>query len=491
MTILKSATDVTQTLEALFETHFGKKTENITALAASGSDRKYFRITSDKTSVIGSYNDNVNENNSYFYFTDLLLKHGVHVPEIYCKSKDKRFYLQQDLGDTTLFSQLMNDGLTDEVKNSFRSALHELVKLQWVAGTEANYEQCFATKRFDEQAIMADLLYFKYYFADLQKIHYDKRAVLQEMEAWSKELGRVQPQMLMYRDFQSRNIMLHEGKTYLIDYQGAMQGPPQYDIASLLWQAKAQLPKEWKDELMRDYVEKLHEYPVARVEELHFRKGYQQFVLLRLLQVLGAYGFRGLLEKRPHFISSIVPALKNLDQFLSDNPQLPNYPELRKLLETVSSPAIRSQYEGKTVAKKEGKLKVQINSFSYKNGFPEDKSGHGGGYVFDCRGILNPGRYEEYKYITGQDERVQNFLKEKTSMPSFLENVFSLVSINVEDYLARGFEHLSISFGCTGGQHRSVFAAEQTAKFLEEKYNLPVSVKHLNKKKWLLEKVEK
>lgn len=487
MTILKSATDITQTLEELFEKHTGKRPETIAPLAASGSDRKYFRMTGGKTSVIGTYNENVNENNSYFYFTDLLLKHEIHVPEIYLKSKDKRYYLQQDMGDVSLFSQLMQEGFTEKVKENFRLALYELIKLQWVAGTQANYNQCFATKRFDEQAIMADLLYFKYYFADLQKIHYDKRAVLDEMEEWSKELGRIQPQMLMYRDFQSRNVMLHEGKTYLIDYQGAMQGPPQYDIASLLWQAKAQLPQQWKEDLLRDYFEKLSEYPVARMEEFHFRRGYQQFVLLRLLQVLGAYGFRGLLEKRPHFLSSIAPALKNLEHFLSDNPQLPNYPEFRKLLEAISSPQIQAHY-APVSTDSNPKLKVQINSFSYKTGLPEDKSEHGGGFIFDCRGVLNPGRYEDYKYLTGKDEVVQCFLRDRTTMPQFLEHVFALVSINVDDYLKRGFEHLSISFGCTGGQHRSVFAAEQIAKYLEEKYGLKPALKHLNKKKWLLEK---
>jgi hypothetical protein len=269
-----------------------------------------------------------------------------------------------------------------------------------------------------------------------------------------------------------------------------MQGPPQYDIASLLWQAKAQLPNDWKEDLLRHYITKLSEYPVARMEEMHFRKGYQQFVLLRILQVLGAYGFRGLLEKRPHFISSIAPALKNLEQFVSGNPQLPAYPELRKLLETVSSPQIQAQYITPPVDKNT-KLKIQINSFSYKNGLPEDKSEHGGGYIFDCRGIHNPGRYEEYKYLTGQQETVQNYLKEQTLMPSFLEHVFALVSINVEDYLNRGFEHLSVSFGCTGGQHRSVFAAEQLAEFLQTKYQLPVTIKHLNKKKWLSKEVSR
>lgn len=491
MTASKPKATVKETLAQLFETQFGNQPDFIEALPVSGSDREYYRLTDAKNTAIGTYNSNVNENNSYYYFTDLFLKHGVNVPVVYQRSKDKKHYLQQDLGNMSLFEKLMKEGLTPEVKACFQKALDELAKLQWGASTEANYDQCFATKKFDEKAIMQDLLYFKFYFADLQKIHYDKLGVLQEMEEWSRELGRIQPQVLMYRDFQSRNIMLHEGKTYLIDYQGAMQGPPHYDVASLLWQAKAHLPQEWKEELLRGYIAKLQEMPSARMDELHFRKGYMQFVLLRLLQVLGAYGFRGLLEKKPHFLSSIAPALKNLEQFLSDNPGLPAYPELRKLLENISSAPVQAIYDIPAVEKTESKLKIQINSFSYKNGYPEAPSEHGGGFVFDCRGILNPGRFEEYKTITGQDSSVQDFLMQKTAMPLFLEHAFALVSINVEDYLVRGFEHLAISFGCTGGQHRSVFAAEELAKFLVEKYGIEADVKHLNKAKWVLEKVSK
>lgn len=486
MTIKKNKASDTEILEQLFETQFGEKPTHTDALPVSGSDRKYFRLRNEKHTAIGTYNYHVNENNTYFYFTDLLLKHDVYVPNVYQKSKDKRYYLQEDLGDKTLFSMLLQEGFTDEVKAYFQQALDELVKMQWVAGTEANYKQCFGINRFDEKAIMQDLLYFKYYFADLQKLPYDKLALIDEMEQWSRELGRIQPQMLMYRDFQSRNIMIHEGKTYLIDYQGAMQGPPYYDVASLLWQAKAQLPQEWKEELLRYYLSKLQETPSARIDELHFRKSYVQFVLLRLLQVLGAYGFRGLLEKKPHFISSIAPALKNLEAFLSDNPSLPNYPQLRKLLEQLSSPNMQAIYAVDEPVKNNPTLSIEINSFSFKNGYPKDKTEHGGGYVFDCRGILNPGRFEEYKHLTGQDKSVQDFLEQQTKMPVFLEHCFAAISISVEDYLKRGFDHLPISFGCTGGQHRSVFAAERLAAFLKEKYGITAQVTHLNKKKWVL-----
>lgn len=472
-------------LSHLFTEHFGSTPDKVELLPVSGSDRCYYRLSNKTHTAIGTYNANTAENNSYFYFTRLFQKHGIQVPEVLKTAKDKKHYLQQDLGSTTLFDYLMQEGFTDQVKSKFRQAIEQLVLVHWMAGRETNFEQCFATKRFDEKAIMADLLYFKYYFADLQKLSYNKTLLADEMEELSRELGRLQPQTLMYRDFQSRNIMLHDNRVSLIDFQGAMQGAPQYDLASLLWQAKAQLPESWKEELLNDYITAMNALPIARMDERHFRKGYAQMVLLRLLQVLGAYGFRGLLERKPHFLSSIAPALKNLEIFLALHPHLPSYPELRSLLERISSPEMQARYAAPEVVKGDCKLQVTIQSFSYKNGLPKDKTEHGGGYVFDCRGILNPGRFEAYKKLTGLDIEVQNFLKQETAMPEFLQHVFALVSISVEDYLARGFEHLTVSFGCTGGQHRSVFAAEQLAQYLHERYGLAVKAVHLNEKKWV------
>jgi aminoglycoside/choline kinase family phosphotransferase len=479
----KTVTD-TQILEELFESYFDIKPEAVSIIPMSGSDRRYYRLSAGKISAIGTFNQNIAENNSFYYFTDLFRKHEINVPEIYKTGKDRRYYLQQDLGNTTLFDELNQKGLTDEVKEYYKMSLEQLAKLQWIAGREADYNQCFGTKQFDEKAISADFLYFKYYFADLQKIVYDKTVLTDEVEEISKDLGRIQPKMLMYRDFQSRNIMLYDDKVYFIDYQGCMQGPPQYDIASLLWQAKANLPQKWKDELLNSYITSLNNLPMSRVDEMYLRKGYSQFVLLRLVQVLGAYGFRGLLERKPHFISSINPALKNLEFFLEDNPQIPNYPKLRGLLEKISSKEVQKQYEV-IQAKEDAKLKIIINSFSYKKGIPKDSTNNGGGFVFDCRGILNPGRVEAYKKLSGLDEMVQYYLLTETLMPDFLEHVNALVDINVVDYLQRDFESLQINFGCTGGQHRSVFAAEQLAKHIKSKYNLTVEVNHTNEKNWV------
>jgi hypothetical protein len=309
---------------------------------------------------------------------------------------------------------------------------------------------------------------------------------MSEMELLSKDLGRVQPQTLMYRDFQSRNIMVHEGKIFFIDFQGCMQGPPQYDIASLLWQARAQLPAAWKEDLLNGYISSLNDLHVPRMDEIYFRRGYVQFVLVRLLQVLGSYGFRGLLQHKAHFITSIGPALKNLETFLSDHPQTPSYPELRSLLEKMASREMQDRYTTMPSSEKP-KLEVQVCSFSYKTGIPKVAGPHGGGFVFDCRGILNPGRYAAYKYLSGNDEMVRQFLERETRMPEFMDYVYALVAISVEDYINRGFEQLSISFGCTGGQHRSVYAANQLAAHLRSRFNVDVIVTHLQEKKWIVQ----
>lgn len=473
-----------QILEQLFEEHFGIKAEKVSGIPMSGSDRRYYRIEAGKTTAIGTFNQNIAENNSFYYFTELFRKHEIRVPEIYKTGKDRRYYLQQDLGSTTLFDELNNQGQTEDVKNYYRKSLEQLAKLQWIAGREVDYNHCFGTKQFDEKAISADFLYFKYYFADLQKVVYDKIELATEIEEISKDLGRIQPKTLMYRDFQSRNIMIYEGEVYFIDYQGCMQGSPQYDIASLLWQAKAKLPQKWKDELLNSYIESLNNLPMPKVDETYLRKGYSQFVMLRLVQVLGAYGFRGLLEKKPHFVSSIAPALQNLHGFLDDNPQIPNYPKLRNLLESISSTEMQNHYD--TIkATENSKLKITINSFSYKKGIPKDSSEHGGGFVFDCRGILNPGRIAQYKKQSGKDKAVQHYLLTETKMPEFLEHIYAIIDINVSNYLERDFDSLSINFGCTGGQHRSVFAAEQMANFLKNKYGLEAETTHTNEKNWL------
>ncbi|NCX95234.1 MAG: hypothetical protein EBX41_02275 [Chitinophagia bacterium] len=481
----KSTSQIFVQLEKMFQDHFGEQPAKVEPLTLSGSDRRYFRLHGNGKTAIGTCNPNTQENNTFFYITDLFNKHQIPVPVIYTVNKDRSAYLQQDLGDTTLFHLVLKEGYTATVKKYFETAIQQLAKVQWVAGQEADFKQCHNAQRFDEKTILADLQYFKYYFADLQGIVYNRNRLAEEMQEFCRELGRVQPQTLIYRDFQSRNIMIHDNKVFFIDYQGFMQGPPQYDLASLLWQARAQMPVALKESLINTYVEALATLPIPRMDEIYLRKGYIQFVLIRLIQVLGAYGFRGLIQQKSHFRDSIAPALKNLQTHLSEHLHTPNYPEFRQLLENLSAPDIQERYN-RNINKENTPFKVYIYSFSYKSGMPKIGGTHGGGYVFDCRGIVNPGKFADYKHLTGKDPQVQHFLNLETKMPYFLNHVYGLVTINVDEYIARGFEQLSVAFGCTGGQHRSVFAAESLAQYLQEKNNITVEVTHLNEKKWVL-----
>jgi hypothetical protein len=289
----------------------------------------------------------------------------------------------------------------------------------------------------------------------------------------------------MFRDFQSRNIMVTKtGSVHFIDYQGGMNGAPQYDVASLLWQAKANLSDDWKQRLFQDYVNAFENEIEKPVNRELFQSQYNGYVLIRLLQVLGAYGFRGLFERKAHFLTSIPLALENLRSFLSQHSMGIALPELNKLLNICISDAVINQFTP-VQATADTPLLVSIKSFSFiKTGYPKDETKNGGGFVFDMRGILNPGRFDDYKHLSGLDKSVKDFLEQQTKMPEFLNSLYSMVDISVEDYIKRGFEQLSINFGCTGGQHRSVYAAEATARHLRNKFKVNIQLEHTNKENW-------
>jgi hypothetical protein len=338
---------------------------------------------------------------------------------------------------------------------------------------------------FGKQAIMADLLYFKYYFFDALAKPYDKQKLIDDFEALSNYLSYTEYKYFMFRDFQSRNIMVTKtGAVHFIDYQGGMKGAPQYDVASLLWQAKANLSDDWKQRLFQDYVNAFENEIAKPVNRELFQSQYNGYVLIRLLQVLGAYGFRGLFERKAHFLTSIPLALQNLRSFISQHSMGIALPEFNKVLDICISDAIIEQFTP-VQATADTPLLVSINSFSFiKTGYPKDETKNGGGFVFDMRGILNPGRFDDYKNLSGLDKSVKDFLEQQTKMPEFLNSVYSMVDISVEDYIKRGFEHLSINFGCTGGQHRSVYAAEATARHLRNKFKVNIQLEHTNKENW-------
>lgn len=458
---------------------------HIELLPLSGSVRRYYRLYSGKQTWIGTYGDNVKENEAFIYFSRNFHAKGLPVPDVLHVNEACTAYIQTDLGQRSLLTELEEHGYTPEVKALFALSLQQLAALQ-VRGHEGlDYNKCLTAKEFGKQAILSDLLYFKYYFLDALQLPYDKQAMLDDFDALSTYLTRTEYKFFMFRDFQSRNVIISQGKPYFIDYQGGMLGAPQYDAASMIWQARADLPAAWKDELLEGYMNALDEELGKTMDRNIFSGQYFGYVLIRLLQVLGAYGFRGLFERKAQFLSSIPLALRNLHWFLHNQQLSLHVPEFWKMLKEITTDEIIERYDPPK-AGADCPLKVELCSFSYKrNGYPSDESDNGGGFVFDCRGIFNPGRFEAYKTLSGKDKDVIDFLEQKTRMPQFLNSVFDMVDISVEDYIKRGFTKLMISFGCTGGQHRSVYAAEQTARHLRNKYRVNTQVTHLNTNNWV------
>ena len=442
-------------------------------LSAAGSSRIYHRVFCKQGVYIACENHHLPENESFIAFAKYFKSKGILVPEVYATSPDKQCYILQDLGDLNLLDYRMRNGLIEEVRSYYEKSLQQLAKMQLEAAKDFNYQLCFAAQKFDQEAVLADLQYFKYYFIDLHEIPYDKIALQKEFQVLAESISDCALSGFMFRDFQSRNIMIQDTQAYFIDFQGGMRGPVAYDVVSLLWQAKADLNDEWKSGLLQTYEAALMEQNQS-IEA--FRADYPKVLLIRLLQVMGAYGFRGLVQRKLHFQTSIPKGLSNLETYLSTY-DMHEYPELRGLLTWITTPEFKQRFEI-PVSDEQTRLKVRIGSFSYKKGIPEDESGNGGGFVFDCRGLLNPGRFEAYKKRTGRDQDVIKFLEEKTRIKAFLDGVFQAVDISVEDYLKRGFENLMIHFGCTGGQHRSVYCADALAKHLNQKYGLQADVYH-------------
>ncbi len=458
--------------------------DQISKIPQSGGDRIYFRITQGNQSWIATYNLNIKENETFIYFSEHFTSKGLPVPKVLAISEDKSIYIQADLGNVSLLEVLEQEGKTDHVFSLFQKSLKALAKLQVEGGKGLDYSYCLTSKEFGKHSILTDLLYYKYYFLDTLQYPYDKQALIDEFELLSDTLASKEINHFLFRDFQSRNIIVNNDEVFFIDFQGGMEGGLSYDVASLLWQAKAELSNEWKEKLVDYYIEEVQKLLPSPMNEQQFRNQYNGFVLLRLLQVLGAYGFRGLFERKAHFLTSIPLGLKNLKNFLAISPISADTPVFAGILNWMVTDQVVERFTP-PVATEKTPLVITINSFSYKKGLPNDESDNGGGFIFDMRGILNPGRFDEYKKLSGQDKPVQDFLEQRTKMNTFLNSVWDLIDITVENYLSRDFESLQINFGCTGGQHRSVFAAEQTARHLKNKYKVKVVLEHSNKNNWV------
>lgn len=473
---------MTEHLQYLFEQWSEENLVSTTPLPQSGSYRQYFRMISANHQAIGVYNPDKSENLAFITFTKHFIKHNLKVPHLYGSDIEKNVYLIEDLGNETLFSFITKNRAGEEfpnkIKEHYKTALTELAKFQIDAFDELDFSVCYPRSSFDKQSMLWDLHYFKYYFLKLTQTPFDEQKLEDDFTTLIDFLLSTDIDFYMYRDFQSRNIMLKNDEPYFVDYQGGRKGALQYDVASLLYDAKADIPQQIRDELLEYYLLVLnHKINIDRDE---FKKYYYGYVLIRILQAMGAYGFRGIHEKKAHFLKSIPYAVNNIEHLLSKNLLPHGLNELNSALNHILKNRSLRKFE--TIENSE-KLTVSINSFSYISGIPVDLTGNGGGFVFDCRSLHNPGRYDEFKMLTGKDEAVIEFLNKQSDVQEFLTDITSIIERAINNYTQRGFSHLMINIGCTGGQHRSVYCAEKLVEYLNKFIDVNVILQHIELEK--------
>ena len=440
------------------EKFLGAKPE-IKPLVGAGSNRKYYRIFHDNSTYIGVVGESIAENEAFIYLAEHLLGKGKRVPKVLAVSDDRLAYIQTDLGDISLYDLLMDgSSSTDELMTK---VVEDLVKIEIEGVKGIDPSRFYSIQQMDKRSILWDLNYFKYSFLKCTSVQFDELLLEDSFENMANYLCSLDSNFLLYRDFQSRNMMVNNDNPYYIDFQGARLGPLGYDIVSFLYQAKANFSDDVRKKYLNHYYETLRSYGVdtAQVEA-----SINTFILFRTLQVLGTYGFRGFFEKKVHFLQSIAPALRNLRAVISKE-----YPfEGGYLMEVCKRLADQAcKYEVELPA---DRLTISVTSFSYRKGIPDDFSGNGGGFVFDCRAIHNPGREEALRQLTGMDALVIEHLDANDEMQEFLGDSLNLVDKAVAKYISRSFNHLLVSFGCTGGQHRSVYSAERCARYIKEKF---------------------
>ena len=453
-------------LKQLYIETFAHEPLQVVPITGSASNRQYYRLTGAESSCVGVVGTDSWENAAFIYMARHFASKGIPVPEIISVSEDGMAYLQSDLGSVALFDRYAaavktGEGLAD-VEDLLCRTMAALPKIQFDGADGLDFNRCYSVKSFDHRLVMFDLNYFKYCFLKPSGLEFDEMALQDDFERLCADiLDGPQTVTFLYRDFNSRNVMVNSDVPYFIDFQGGMQGPICYDVASFIWHARSGYPEQLKQKMLDAYLASLGNY--IEVDAESFRLQLKKFVLLRSLQVLGAYGFRGLMEQKANFVTGIPAAITALKDILKDG--FEEYPYLMDLLTRLTA---LPKFVARTAD--DGVLEVKVCSFSFKKGLPKDMSGNGGGYVFDCRSIHNPGRYAPYKSLTGKDEPVIRFLEEDGEILRFLEHVYGVVDPHVETYARRGFTSLMVSFGCTGGQHRSVYCAEHLAQHLMAKY---------------------
>ncbi len=462
-------------LKEQFKRWAGHSAGHIEKMPAHGSDRRYYRITSHQKSAIGVHNPDFKENVAFLSFSKHFLNHGLHVPEIYVQELDKEIYLEQDLGNETLFSYLTRvrekEGFSEKIIGIYEKVIDELPKFQVRAGKDLDYSVCYPRHSFDRQSMGWDLNYFKYYFLKLAKVPFNEQQLEDDFTTFMNFLLEAPRDYFLYRDFQSRNVMIVDNTPYFIDYQGGRKGALQYDLASLLFDAKADIPNAVRQHLLKRYIENLRQY--FPVDEEQFLNYYHGYIFIRIMQALGAYGFRGFYERKEHFLKSVPYAIQNLESLLHTAKLPIEIPALQDAWSRLIRSTVLRQFGDSPL-----RLTVRIQSFSYKRGIPWDEKGHGGGFVFDCRSLPNPGRLEKFKDATGNDHDVITYLERENDVNDFLQNVKTMLDRVIHNYQNRKFTDLMVAFGCTGGQHRSVFCANALTAYLIKNYDIDVDLRH-------------
>lgn len=469
----------------LFKEHFHTDAVNYEPLAKAGSNRHYFRLEDAAGNrAVGVVGESERENASFIYMARHFASKGLPAPKIYAVSDDGKRYLQEDLGRTSLFDALSrgrNDGgnyseeETRLIERTIRLLPH--VQVEGAEGLDDNF--LLPPKRFERRSVLYDLNYFKYCFLRPSGVQYDEDALQEDFERLADNLAKNKAYYFLYRDFQARNIMLVNGQPYIIDFQGGKRGPLGFDLAAFLWQASAKYPMELRERMISAYLDELSH--ITYIDEREFRSQLFRLVLLRLLGVLGAYGLRGLYERKRYFLENIPSAIINLEALFAQN-NFDEYPQLQAIVRTLAgSPLVNAKKNTGSAAPGTSTtpaLVVRVFSFSYKEGIPADESGNGGGYVFDCRSSNNPGRYEVYKQLTGLDQPVIDFLEQDGEITDFLAHIYPIADFHVARFMERGFTDLMFSFGCTGGRHRSVYCAQHLAEHIHQKFGIEVRINH-------------
>ncbi len=464
----------------LFEQSFHVQPERCVFLPRSGSDRVYCRLVAGALQVIGAYNADMKENEAFFSFTHSFTQIGVRVPEIVRIAPDRKHYLISDLGSETLYDRIVyqkKEGACSSTLCLLKEVLADLVNIQVDGSAVVDFSVCYPRAEFDKQSVLWDLNYYKYEFLKLTATPFNEELLENDFNTLADFLAEAPSTYFMYRDFQARNVMLVGNAPWFIDYQGGRRGPLQYDLASILFSPKTRLNSVQREVLLDYYLDCLEDK--VHINRQEFKDHYYGFVLIRILQAMGAYAFRGIFERKPHFRESIPDAIHNLVYLLDKKVLTIDLPEVFRIIRHLAV----SKWSKPYVVDKD-RLTVRISSFSYKKGIPDDPSENGGGFVFDCRSLPNPGRYPEYKTLSGLDEVVVQYLEGYEEVAAFQESARKMVEITIKEYLARGFNHLCIGFGCTGGQHRSVYQAERMAAWVKNNFDVDVVIVHTEKENW-------